>query len=402
MAPKAMKAVGVMKVSPKRKAMKSSKPSPCQKDKKSRQKVQKGILKKKHLAKLGKLSLAEKVAKAAEGAGTAEEAAQELRGMLSKQEHSRVWSKYNCHLKGQPKKEQKEFEKASKGAKGMLAALHMVKSNVPKFFHCSQVLEASSSLQQKEKWVSEAKMVELFGQEEFWLHIESGRISWRADPWTPGVWNYKDNGDTTRTTGVKKGKEYRAGQEYTAGAEDEEAWGSFYGMDTQWHLHDWQSKGKGKSLTKGKGKSKNKQKGKGTSVLAIQDGSPDDDDDGEENQDEDENQEENEWKGILLKAKKARDQGTSHMADCQAALELADKAKRLTKTGKKESEELLKGMAKKTNALKDLLAKKDKWGSLAKAKALLVDAAKEMKKTKEEAKELNQLANKTNSKASKK
>lgn len=90
------------------------------------------------------------------------------------------------------------------------------------------------------------------------------------------------------------------------------------------------------------------------------------------------------------------------MADCQAALELADKAKRLTKTGKKESEELLKGMAKKTNALKDLLAKKDKWGSLAKAKALLVDAAKEMKKTKEEAKELNQLANKTNSKASKK
>ena len=84
----------------------------------------------------------------------------------------------------------------------------------------------------------------------------------------------------------------------------------------------------------------------------------------------------------MLKAKKARDQGTSHMADCQAALELADKAKRLTKTGKKESEELLKGMAKKTNALKDLLAKKDKWGSLAKAKALLVDAAKDMKKNK--------------------
>ena len=52
--------------------------------------------------------------------------------------------------------------------------------------------------------------------------------------------------------------------------------------------------------------------------------------------------------------------------------------------------------------LKDLLAKKDKWGSLAKAKALLVEAASEMKKVKEEAKELNQLANKTSSKASKK
>ena len=89
------------------------------------------------------------------------------------------------------------------------------------------------------------------------------------------------------------------------------------------------------------------------------------------------------------------------MADCQAALELADKAKRLTKTGKAESEELLKGIGKNTNRLKDLLAKKEKWGSLAKAKQLLVDAAKEMKKVKDEAKELNQLANKTNSKASK-
>ena len=394
MGPKAMKA---MKAAPKKAAMKSSKSSPCQKDK-SRQKVRKGVLKK-NLDKLGKLTLSEKVAKAAEGAETAEEAAQELKGMLSKREHSRVWSKYNCHLKGQPKKEQKEFDKASKGSKGMLAALHMVKSSVPKFFHCSEVLEASSSLKQKEKWVSETKMVEQFGQEEFWLHIESGRISWRADPWTPEVWNYKDNGDITKTTGVKKGKEYRAGQEYTAGAEDEEAWNSFYGNDTQWHLHDWQSKGKGKSLTKGKTKSKSKQKGKGTGLLAIKDGSADDD---EENQDDEEDKEEDEWKDILSKAKKARDQSTSHMADCQAALELADKAKRLTKTVKTESEDLLKGMAKKTNALKDLLAKKDKWGSLAKAKALLVDAAKEMKKTKEEAKELNQLANKTNSKASKK
>ena len=405
MAPKAMKGVKAMKAFPQKKAMKSSVSSPCQKDKKSRQKVKKGVLKKNNLDKLGKLTLAEKVAKAAEGAETAEEAAQELKGMLTKQEHSRVWSKYNCHLKGQPKKEQKEFEKANKGAKGMLAALHMVKSSVPKFPHCSEFLESSSSLQQKEKWVSETKMVELFGQEEFYLHLDSGRISWRQDPWTPGVFNYKDNGDITRKTGVKKGKEYRAGQEYTAGAEDEEAWGSYYGYDTQWHLHDWQSNGKGKSLTKGnsltkgKGKNKSKQKGKGTSLLAITDGSPGDE---ENEEDEEENTEENEWKDILSKAKKARDQSTSHMADCQAALELADKSKRLTKTAKKESEDLLNAMGKKTKALKDLLAKKDQWGSLAKAKALLVDAANQMKRTKEEAKELNQLANKTNSKASKK
>ena len=54
-----------MKAAPKKAAMKSSKPSPCQKDKKSRQKVRKGVLKKKNLDKLGKLTLSEKVAKAA-------------------------------------------------------------------------------------------------------------------------------------------------------------------------------------------------------------------------------------------------------------------------------------------------------------------------------------------------
>ena len=97
----------------------------------------------------------------------------------------------------QPKKQQKDFEKASKSEKGILAALRMVKSTVPKFLHCSQYVEASSSLQQKEKWLSEAKMKEHFGEDEFWLHVQSGRVSWRADPWTEGVWNYKDNGDVT-------------------------------------------------------------------------------------------------------------------------------------------------------------------------------------------------------------
>ena len=96
------------------------------------------------------------------------------------------------------------------------------------------------------------------------------------------------------------------------------------------------------SLTKGKGKGK--QKGKKTGYLAIEDGAVEDD---EEEEDENEKTEAEEWKDSLSKAKRARDQSTSHMADCQAALELADKAKRLTKTGKAESEELLKGIGKK-------------------------------------------------------
>ena len=49
------------------------------------------------------MSLAEKVKKASEGAETAEEAATNLKTMLDKQEHSRVWSKYQTALKGKPK-----------------------------------------------------------------------------------------------------------------------------------------------------------------------------------------------------------------------------------------------------------------------------------------------------------
>ena len=109
---------------PPKKAMKGKgkivKPGPCQKGKKT-MKVKKAALKAKNLQKLGKLSLAEKVAKAAEGIDSAEEAAHNLKNMLSKQEHSRVWSKYNIHLKGQPKKQQKDFEKANKNEKGILA-----------------------------------------------------------------------------------------------------------------------------------------------------------------------------------------------------------------------------------------------------------------------------------------
>ena len=176
MPPKVMKAM-----KSKASAMKSMKANPCQKGSKNTiKKVMKSKLKPKNLAKLGKLSLAEKVAKAAEGTESPEEAAQNLKGMLSKQEHSRVWSKYNCHLKGQSKKDQNEFQKKTKGEKGMLAALHMVKASVPKFFHASEFLESSTSLKQKEKWISEARMMDRFGEEVFWLHVESGPMDTRS------------------------------------------------------------------------------------------------------------------------------------------------------------------------------------------------------------------------------
>ena len=106
-------------------------------------KVRKGILKKSQLAKLGEMTLSQKCKMAAESAETAEEAASNLKDMLSKQEHSRVWSKHNVALKGKSAKERKEFDKLSKGEKGQQAALFMIKSSVPKFMQVQESLQQS-------------------------------------------------------------------------------------------------------------------------------------------------------------------------------------------------------------------------------------------------------------------
>ena len=66
----------------------------------------------------GNMTLAEKVATAPESAENPAEAAKELKGTMTKQEHSKAWSKHNIHMRGKSKKEQKEFNSLPKGGKG--------------------------------------------------------------------------------------------------------------------------------------------------------------------------------------------------------------------------------------------------------------------------------------------
>ena len=274
--------------------------------------VKKQGLKKKDLQKLGKMTLAQKVAKAGEDADTPEEAAQSLKGMLDKQEKTRVWSKYNTHLKHLSEAEQAEHQTKSKAEKGMDAAMHMVKVGVPKFFHYQESVQHSQTLDKREKWKSEKKMREDFGDDEFLQHLESGRIEWRDDPSTYGVYNYRDRGDITKTTSVKRKKEWAQGQEYEVGEDDEKEWQALKGKDLQSHLQEaqcWKGKSLGKgqlALGKGKGKGTGKKgKGKGKAQLALEDGKME----GEEEEEEEETEEE-QWKVLLSKAKKARDQAT--------------------------------------------------------------------------------------------
>ena len=179
-------------------------------------KVKKTFLKKEQLEKLSKMTLAQKVAKATEHADTAEEAAQNLKGMLNKSERSRVWSKYNVMMNKKTTKEKKAYEKLSKTEKGMHAALQLVKSTAPKFTQTKESIGQQSTLDQREEWKSDAKMLQDFGPEDFQQHLDSGRIIWRAHPWTSGVYNYRDKVDIVKHTKVKKTKEYGQAQEYEA------------------------------------------------------------------------------------------------------------------------------------------------------------------------------------------
>ena len=117
---------------------------------KGKTKVKKSFLKKNQLAKPGKMTLAQKIAKAAENAETGEEAANNLKAMLNSNEHSRVWSKHNVMMKNnKPQKERNAFDKLSKGEKGMQAALFMIKSGVPKFFHTTQGIKQGTTLDKR-------------------------------------------------------------------------------------------------------------------------------------------------------------------------------------------------------------------------------------------------------------
>ena len=141
--------------------------------------------KKKTLAKLRKMTMAEKIKKAAEDAETAGEAAQNLRGMMDKSDRSKAWSKRNISMKGKTAKERKELERKSKREKApaggnvhgeaeLAPVLQYQRKCVPEPIHWQR----GKSGKVNSRWWRNL-------ESEFYAHLQSGRIEWRHDPWTP-------------------------------------------------------------------------------------------------------------------------------------------------------------------------------------------------------------------------
>ena len=353
-------------------------------------------LTKRNLNKLEDMTLEEKVKKAAEEEEQPEAAAESLKKMMSKQEHSKVWSQHQTYLRSQGKQQQKEHEQKSKKEKSQAVAMWFLEKKAPKFHHQSTEVGAQTSHLQREKWVSWKKLLEEWTEDEIWAHLDSGRIRGRESS-TWGVWEYTDTQDVEKLKKAFKGNTWKQGMGYQPTSEDELVFQEQWSKPASSMLQRLDNTGhalqKGNEKGKGKGKGK-KDKGKaGDGLPAIKDkeeGASEKEEGNSEKEDPDEA-----MKDAMKKAKRARDMTGGQIQDLEDALVKASTM--LTKQGKQKGfgqQQELTSLAKR---LKDVCAKQHL--GLPALKELLVEVTKANKAAKDHVKELVQLANRAPSRA---
>ena len=194
---------------------------------------------------------------------------------------------------------------------------------------------------------------------------------------------------------TSKRTRYEAGQEYEATPETEESFVKFLGKGgSQMMLEaekSFASSSKGKpALTKGGGRGP---KGK----LAIKDGKVEEE---EEEEEKKEKSEAEQMADAIRKAQRCKEQLVVGVSNMEEAIHAATKAGRLTSKSRKEHELMVKDGTVWVEKLKVLVARKGESKTLEEVKEQLAKAAAKVKEMKDEAKELQQAANKAMSKAS--
>ena len=145
-------------------------------------------------------------------------------------------------------------------------------------------ISADHEVTKKERWISEKEMKTKFYDDEFDAHVASGRIQWREDEFTPGMYRYYDQGDVAHARKVNKGKVFEETEDQgEVDPEDssfQKFWseltlgsGSFKSLGNDqdlWSL-SLSDKGKGRGLTPNKGKGKGKNPPTPQPPLALED-----------------------------------------------------------------------------------------------------------------------------------
>ena len=355
--------------------------------------LRKGKLCAKNLKKLPQMTLHEKMEAAAEEAsGDEDQAAENLKKSMTAAEKQSAWTKHQTHLKHNPK-EQKALQKASKHEKGIAAAKWLMQKDGKKYLTVAAKVAASQALKKAEEWMSERAILKQWSPEELQAHLASGRVVWREDPWTPGVYEYQDTQKWSRELEVKRQKKWESGCDHDPDEDAQDHFQQLYDTEAMsLGVADIGSyKGKGSSLGKGKhalGKGKGKGKGnRDPTQLAIEDGAVED---GDEEEEEDE---EEQVKEALKKVRKARDMITTTQSNLEEALKKAKS--QLSTKGKGNALQQQLKLEKQLKALKEVLLKKTHTSNG--LKKLLGEVATVIRAAKDEVKELQQLANRANS-----
>ena len=364
----------------KAKAKAKNKGSPLKKGKGG--KKDKNALNQDNLEKLGEMPLKEKIAKASEEENE-EQGALVLQESLSAGEKSRAWSKHQTHLwKKGNEEELAEFQAACKKEKGQLTCLFLMRQDAGHYCNVSKTVKAANRLEKKEKWMSEKKAYDEFG-DDLEKHDASGRVVWREALITP---EYMDTMDFCKKSIGSHLKQWSMGQEFEQQDDEIEAWDKQMSKELHSLIMDaYSTPAKERALGKGKGKGKTLGKGQ--------------EEEEEEEEDKEKTLDEKIKEGVK-KLRKSRDLLTSTMSNYEEALDKVKKKQYLSKGALKEKEEQLVILNNTLGKVKKYLGKGEGPSTDANLKAIqdvLKTAVQAMTDAKEEAKELVQISVKTTS-----
>ena len=337
------------------------------------------------------LSLQEKVKKALSECETPESAAFSLKDQMSKVEKSTVWSQYQTHLKHN-KEDKEQYDQMTNLEKGNAQALWFITKSAPKVMGMKIELVGKDRVIKKDEWCSLHQMLDKFGKDEMEMHIASGRLLWREDPLTKGVWEYKDQGAVSREITLEKGKTLKTEQEWEPSEEQDGHFKSLYDSDLLGMLGMteaiFQSDNLPLALGKGKGKGSLKGLevfGKGKRPRAV----------ANENEPRTETEQ---LEDAVSKSKKMRDVCNKTVNELQLLIKDCKGTKFWSKAAQKDADNLLDGLKQAGQELQTVLLKKSANFEL--LKDVCLKAASTVKSVTTQMKEYKGLLHKTSSKAS--
>lgn len=299
---------------------------------------------------------------------------------LSKLDRSKVWGQAMTRMKTDQVLAEDYANASGKVEQGrVIMAWKLDPSKGGIYQQLCHTIGTTKDLEKKEKWISWTALMISMSEDEALAHIKSGRVSERECPDTAGIWEFRDNGDITLTTAVRKRKEMLQQQSGLDNPTDE--FDAIFDS-AQLNLNEgcfdlgeyaWTAgeKGTGKhgklaiNYSKGSGKGSGKSSGKGSGKGLV-------------NQQPKDPVEKDPFEVGMTKAKAAALLVEKVIMQVEADHLDMKSSKYFTKALGKETDSHLASLAKEKKAIKLLIAKKSE-GSLDKLKAGLVHAADTIK-----------------------